>query len=221
MEHVADGHWSYEVGEKRRGKGTGISGTGKFILGLTGGVGAGKSRILDILKQEYGFHVIQADLTARSLMEQGKECYNAVVDYLGPSILNEDGSINRPVMAEQIFSDPVKRAGVDTLTHPLALEACFREALEAGEQRVVIEAAVPSKEFRDNCDEMWYVYTSEENRITRLLEGRGYEEEKTLKIMKNQVSEEVFRSFSDRVIDNNGAVEDTREQIQKYLKQPL
>ena len=120
-------------------------------MGITGGVGSGKSRVLEILKEEYGFRVIQADQVAKKLMEPGQESYRAVVDCLGPSILNEDGTINRPAMAGVIFGCPEKRSQVDRLTHPLVWKTAFREALDCPEPLVVIEAAVPSKEFRDNC----------------------------------------------------------------------
>ena len=190
----------------------------KFILGITGGVGSGKSRVLEILKEEYGFRVIQADQVAKELMRPGRESYQAVVDCLGPSILNEDGTINRPAMAQVIFGCPDKRLQVDRLTHPLVWNTAFGEALACPEPLVVIEAAIPSKEFRDNCGEMWYVYTSRENRIKRLEENRGYTVEKTLAIMENQVSEETFRAFSDAVIDNNGTLEETRAQIQALLE---
>ena len=136
----------------------------KFILGITGGVGSGKSRILDILQKDYGFHVIQADQVARQLMEPGMESYHAVVDYLGPAVVKEDKSLDREVMADIIFHDPIKRKRVDELTHPLVWKAAMKEAMEAREGRVVIEAAIPSKDFRDKCSKMWYVYTSRENR---------------------------------------------------------
>ena len=147
---------------------------GKFMLGITGGVGSGKSRILAILKEDYGFHVIQADQVAKDLMQPGMESYLAVVGYLGPSVLLEDKSLDRAAMAEIIFHDPEKRRGVDERTHPLVWKAAMEEAMAAKEDRVVIEAAIPSKEFRDKCSEMWYVYTSRENRIKRLGENRGY-----------------------------------------------
>ena len=134
-------------------------------MGITGGVGSGKSRVLEILKEEYGFRVIQADQVAKDLMQPGQESYRAVVDFLGPSILNEDGTINRPAMAQVIFGCPDKRVQVDRLTHPLVWNTAFGEALACPEPLVVIEAAIPSKEFRDNCGEMWYVYTSRENRL--------------------------------------------------------
>lgn len=193
----------------------------KFLLGVTGGVGAGKSRVLSILKEEYGFHIIQADQVAKSLMQPGKEAYRAVAAYLGPSVLLEDGSLNRALMADIIFHDPAKRRRVDELIHPLVWKAAAGEAMAAKESRVVMEAAIPSKEFRDKCGEMWYVYTSKENRMKRLREKRGYTDEKTLAIMENQVSEAVFRGYSDAVIDNNETLEHTRAQIKTLLRDRL
>lgn len=193
----------------------------KFILGITGGVGSGKSRILDILQKDYGFHVIQADQVARQLMEPGMESYHAVVDYLGPAVVKEDKSLDRAVMADIIFHDPIKRKRVDELTHPLVWKAAMKEAMEAREGRVVIEAAIPSKDFRDKCSKMWYVYTSRENRTARLRESRGYTKEKTESIMDSQASESGFRAFSDAVIDNNGSVEETGNQIRQLLKNKI
>lgn len=194
---------------------------GKFMLGITGGVGSGKSRILAILKEDYGFHVIQADQVAKDLMQPGMESYLAVVGYLGPSVLLEDKSLDRAAMAEIIFHDPEKRRGVDERTHPLVWKAAMEEAMAAKEDRVVIEAAIPSKEFRDKCSEMWYVYTSRENRMERLRESRGYTREKTESIMDSQAPEAGFREFSDAVIDNNGSVEDTRKQIRRLLENKI
>lgn len=184
-----------------------------FILGLTGGVGAGKSTILDYLDSRYGFHVIQADQVAKRLMEPGMESYEAVADALGPGILAPDGTLDRTRMAELIFGDPKIRRQVDEITHPLVWKALFREAKDHINTPVVIEAAIPSKEFRDNCREMWYVYTSRENRQARLMASRGYSQERCRKMMESQASEEAFRAFADRVIDNNGRPEEVRAQI--------
>ena len=82
-----------------------------------------------------------------------------------------------------------------------------------------METALPEKQFRDICDEIWYVYTSEENRARRLFVSRGYDREKTVQVMKNQLSDEEFRSICHRVIDNNGSIEDTREQISRFLSE--
>ncbi len=189
------------------------------VIGLTGGVGAGKSTVLSFLQEKYGFYVIQADLTARSLMEPGKDAYKAVCAFLGPVILQENGQIDRKVMADIIFKDPLKREEIDRLTHPLVWEAVREEAREhALQQPVVIEAAIPSKEFRDICHEMWYLYTSRDVRIRRLKESRGYSDEKAESIIANQASEEAFRSFSNQEINNSGSEEETRKQIDALLE---
>lgn len=188
------------------------------VIGLTGGVGAGKSTVLSFLQEKYGFYVIQADLVARKLMEPGKEAYQAVCAFLGPVILQENGEIDRKVMADIIFNDPFKREEIDRLTHPFVWEAVRREAAKHADRPVVIEAAIPSKDFRDICDEMWYLYTSREVRIRRLKESRGYSLEKAESIMANQATEETFESFSDARIDNNGSEEETRKQIEALLE---
>ena len=187
------------------------------VIGLTGGVGAGKSPVLSFLQENYGFYVIQADLMARKLMEPGKEAYKAVCDFLGPVILQENGEIDRKIMADIIFNDLAKREKIDQLTHPLVWEAIRKEAGKHVDQPVVIEAAVPSKDFRDICEKMWYLYTSEENRISRLMESRGYSLEKSMAIMESQASDEEFRSLADAVIDNNHSQECTAAQVRELL----
>ena len=97
--------------------------------------------------------------------------------------------------------------------HPLTWNAVLTEAYSCGSERVVIETALPSKEFRDKCDEMWYLYTSEENRISRLMESRGYSLEKSMAIMESQASDEEFRALADAVIDNNHSQECTAAQV--------
>ena len=81
-----------------------------------------------------------------------------------------------------------------------------------------MESALMEKEQRDNFSEMWYVYTSVEERVARLMRDRGYSREKSLNIIKSQASEAEFRELCSQVIDNNGSLEDTREQIRRLLK---
>lgn len=116
-----------------------------------------------------------------------------------------------------IFGDVEKRRQVDRLTHPAVWQAIRREAETAPNRLVVIEAAILGQEFRDNCQEMWYVYTSRENRLLRLAKNRGYSEEKSRAIMESQAAEAEFEAFCDRRIDNNGTLEETRRQINGLL----
>ena len=133
--------------ENRRGQG--------FLLGLTGGVGAGKSTVLSYLEEAYGFHVIQTDLTARRLMEPGMEGFQTAVRLFGADILDASGAICRPVLAERMFREPEKRRQSDAAIHPLVWKAVREEAAAFRNGPVVIETAVPGKEFRDSCREIW------------------------------------------------------------------
>ncbi|RGY95936.1 dephospho-CoA kinase [Clostridium sp. AM58-1XD] len=190
----------------------------KWIIGITGGVGSGKSRILDILKNDYNAEVILADEVAHRLMEPGALGLKKVVEALGDDFLNEDGTVDRPSLAELIFHDPGARETVNGIIHPMAWEAICGQAAEADSRLVVIEAPVVEEKVHDICDEMWYVYTSRENRTARLMESRGYSREKCRAIMESQWSDAQYRAVCQREIDNNGTVEEAEEQIHSILK---
>lgn len=189
-----------------------------IIIGLTGGVGSGKTRILNLLKRDYGAEVILADETAHELMEPGKEGFLAVTKALGKRILGPDGSIDRQVLARLIFSEKGIRKTVDGIIHPMVWRV-IEEKISAFQGRLlVVESAIMDQENDDSYDEMWYVYTSEENRMKRLEKGRGYTRERSRQIMDSQPSEEEYRNRADRVIDNNGSIEDIKAQLGAILE---
>lgn len=188
------------------------------VIGITGGVGAGKSRILDLLKEEFGAQVIQADLVAKELEEPGRPGYQKLVETFGRGILSEDGTIDRAAFAELIFSDEEALKQVNAIIHPMAWRAVKEQVAASRSNLVAVEAALFDGRSREVCGELWFVDTSEENRIRRLLENRGYSREKSLSIMENQPSRESFLALADHVIDNNGTVEDVRRQIRQILK---
>lgn len=188
------------------------------VIGITGGVGAGKSRILEILKKEYHAQVIQADIVARELEEPGQPGYQKLVETFGKSILSADGSIDRAVLARLIFSDGEALKAVNAIIHPLAWQAVKDRVAESRADLVAVEAALFDERSREVCGELWFVDTSEENRIRRLHKNRGYSREKSLSIMENQPSREAFLALADCVIDNNGTVSDVKSQIGQILK---
>ena len=189
----------------------------KMIIGITGGVGAGKSSVLDILQHKFGAKVILADLVAHDLMEPGMEGLKRVTDALGTSFIQEDGSVNRQKLAEIIFHDAQALATMNSIIHPMVWEHIQNEALTCEETLVIVEAAVFDTAPQGLFDEMWYVYTTEENRISRLMSSRGYSKEKCVSIIEKQDSEEEFRARCGRVIDNNGSSEETEMQIKEIL----
>lgn len=194
----------------------------KFI-GITGGVGAGKSEILSYMGKKTGVRVMLADEIAHELMEAGTDCYKCLRQtFNDEDIWNSDGSFNREKLAKVIFSNKLKRDIMNSIVHPAVKEYVIRQQeyeKERGElSLLVLEAALLIEEHYDKiCDELWYIYTSEENRRDRLKASRGYSDEKIDNIFKSQLSEEEYRKYCAVVIDNNGSVEAAFEQIDKAL----
>lgn len=189
----------------------------KRIIGITGGVGAGKSSVLEILKTKYGAKILLADLVAHELMEPGSEGLKRVVDALGNGFLKGDGSVDRKALADLLFRDPQALKQVNSIIHPMVWEYMKSSARESEQSLIVIEAAVFDTAPAGLFDEIWYVYTSEENRIRRLMESRGYTREKCENIIKRQDPEAAYRKMADRVIDNNKTAKETEQQIKEIL----
>lgn len=187
------------------------------VIGLTGGVGSGKSRILKILQQDWQAEIIQADLVAKQLEEPGGPGYRALVEALGKGILAASGAIDRHRLAALIFANEDIRRKVNAIIHPLTWEAIRDRIRHTDKALVVVEAALHDQKADDIYDELWYVYTSKEVRITRLMESRGYSRERILAIMDSQPAAEEYRQWSDFVLDNNGTMDEVKKQIDLKL----
>lgn len=191
----------------------------ELVLGITGGVGAGKSRILEILKQEYGARIIQADQVAAALEAPGEPGLLALTELFGTEILDRDGSLDRKAFARRIFTDEKALDMVNQVIHPMTWKK-IQEMLEQEPCPVTaVEAALFNEESRSLCRRLVFIDTSEENRILRLMEGRGYSREKCLDIMKNQPDRAYFLQLSDYVIDNNGSLEAVRSQVRRMMEE--
>ena len=193
------------------------------IIGITGGVGAGKSEILSFIRGNYSCEIYLADEVAHKIKEKGEPCYEQLVTLLGREILDEDGQINKLKMAAIIFGDEKILKKVNEIIHPGVKEyilARIREAKEKQEVKLFfIEAALLIEAgYQEIVDELWYIYADKDVRIKRLQEHRGYSREKIDQIMNNQLSEEIFFKTCDFVIDNSGKIEDSYNQIQNKLR---
>ncbi len=193
------------------------------LIGVTGGVGAGKSEVLNYIKKHYKCRIYLADEVAHLVKVKGEECYYELVSLLGEDILQEDGEINKSAMAAKIFADDALLEQVNEIVHPqvrIYLEKRIREAQEDVDTEIMfIEAALLIEAgYKELVDELWYIYADVEVRKKRLMSSRGYSEEKIHQIMEAQLSEEVFRKECDFVIDNSGTLADSYRQIRKKLK---
>ena len=156
------------------------------VIGVTGGVGAGKSTVLGILEKEFDAYVIQADLLGHVLMEPGEECYDAVIALFGKEIIKKDKTIDRRRISDVVFTDKDMLLKLNGIIHPAVKQRILRlisEQREAGRKLCVVEAALFLEErYQEFCDEVWYVYTEEEIRIQRLMESRGYSISRCIRI---------------------------------------
>ena len=189
-----------------------------MVLGLTGGVGAGKSRILELFSKDYGAQVIQADLVARKLEDPGQPGLTGLVSLFGTGILQKDGTLDRKGFADRIFGNPEALKRVNALIHPLTWNEIKRQIRESSAELIVVEAALFDERSREVCQYLLYVDTQDEIRIQRLMENRGYSRGKCLDIMKNQADRSRFLELADFVIDNSGSLEGSRQQIRQILK---
>lgn len=193
------------------------------LIGVTGGVGAGKSEILNYIKKHYKCRIYLADEVAHLVKVKGEDCYYELVALLGEDILQPDGEINKSAMAAKIFADDELLERVNEIVHPqvrIYLEKRIKEAQEDSNIEIMfIEAALLIEAgYKELVDELWYIYADVEVRKKRLMSSRGYSEEKIRQIMEAQLSEEVFRQECDFVIDNSGTLADSYRQIRKKLK---
>lgn len=187
------------------------------VIALTGGVGAGKSLVLSILKNEYEAEVIKADEVAHKLMEPGQEGYLTIGKTLGESILKEDGTIDRQILSQCIFQDDRIRKAVDDIIHPLVWKNIKGKISSSQAGLIVVEFAIMGEKAEVGYDEMWYIYASEQVRIRRLFENRGYEREHSERIIASQATEAEYLARCDRVIRNDGSIEEIRSQLAEIL----
>ena len=192
------------------------------VIGVTGGVGAGKSTVLDTLEQGYGAKLILADEIGHEVMEPGKAAYQKITAYFGDGILDADGRIDRKVLGAIVFADSEKLQVLNHIVHPEVKKEILeriRQAECAGENYAVVEAALFLEEKYDAfCDETWYIYTDEKIRRQRLKESRGYSDERIDQIFRSQKTHEEFQKRCLFMIDNNGSEEETFRQIDRRMK---
>ena len=200
-----------------------------YVLGLTGGVGAGKSTVIGYLKEHYGATILISDMIAAKMMEPGGPTYDGLVEIMGSDVLSGDKPIDKRAMAAKLFVDASIKKRVNELVHPIVV-AYIKARIEAQEleaivdregltRYVVVESALIFEGGASGlCDQVWYIRTPDEVRINRLMESRGYSREKCLSIIAAQNTDEYFMDKCDVVIENDGDTFDTYNAIDVAIK---
>lgn len=193
------------------------------FIGITGGVGAGKSELLAYIKKHYLCEIYLADEVAHMVKRRGTSCFRQLVELLGADVVGADGEIDKKIMADRIFADEVMLEKVNAVVHP-AVQDFILERFKAAKTNPEVElffveaALLIEAGYKDLVDELWYVYADASVRRKRLALARGYSQEKITQIMNSQLSEEAFRESCDFVIDNSGELIESFRQIDKKLE---
>lgn len=199
-----------------------------IVLGITGGVGSGKSRVLYDLEKNHHAYIVEADKLAHNLMEPGRPIYREIIRQFGDDIVTDEEPylINREKLGKIVFSDKEKLALLDSITHPLVKEEILRQIEEkktSGSIRLfVIEAALLIQDgYKDICDEIWYIWVPQEIRITRLMAQRGYTRERCLSMFQSQESDEYYKRYADFTINNQFDYKNSSKQLNARLNKLL
>ena len=192
------------------------------IIGITGGVGAGRSTVLDHLEKQYNACVLQADKIGHLVMEPGGICYGQVIALFGKQIIKNDKTIDRKMVSDVVFAHEEMRQKLDDIIHP-AVKSYILDKIEeqkkAGCTLMIVEAALLLEDHYDAfCDKVWYIHTDQEIRIERLMSSRGYTREKAENIIARQATEGFFREHADYIIQNNGDLDETWRQIEEGIR---
>ncbi len=194
-------------------------------IGITGGVGAGKSEVLFYLKSHFNCEVLYADDIGNEVKRKGHPCYEKIVRLLGEEILDSDGEIMKPVMAEKIFASPELLKKVNEIIHPAVYDEIMKRMKQAFDKQIpicFIEAALMIEAgYESFLDEIWVVHASKEIRMKRLMDTRGYSKERVEQIFQRQLEEDEFIKHATRVIYNSSSKEELERQINAIMGELL
>jgi dephospho-CoA kinase len=187
-----------------------------LVLGLTGGIGSGKTTAARMLSAK-GATVVDTDVVARQVVEPDRPAYHAVVARFGPGVVSPDGSLDRAALADAAFADPQARADLNAIVHPaVAHEVAARvSAAEAGGAQVVV-LEVPllvEAGWDDMVNLVVVVDCPEDLAIARLVAGRGMAEADARRRIATQAGREERRAHADVVLDNAGSRDELARQV--------
>lgn len=187
-----------------------------MIIGVMGGVGSGKSTVLNYLENNYEANIIEADKVAKEVMLPGNDVYNEIVKTFPEVIV--DNKIDSKKLAEIVFNDKEQLEKLNSITHPGAVKEIVSRIKSSKNRIIVVESAILlGSGVEQYCDELWFVFCNRDTRIKRLIQTRGYSKEKCISVIESQPADEEYNKEADEFIDNSYSEENTREQIDLIL----
>lgn len=192
-----------------------------LIVGLTGGIATGKSTVSRMLKQR-NFPVIDADLISREVVKPGKPAYRKIVSSFGEEVLLSNEEIDRKKLGNIIFSDPAKREELNEIVHPAVRKEMLLkrdELIKEKEKLIVLDIPLLfESKLTHMVEKVIVVYTTEVMQLNRLRNRDNISCEDAVNRINSQLSIEKKAEMADEVIDNNGTVKETENQLNDLLR---
>ena len=191
------------------------------IIGLTGGIGTGKSTVSNYLR-EHNFAIVDADLISRQVVEPGKPLLKEMEQAFGSGIINEDGSLNRKGLASIVFNDVEQRKLMDSIMHKEILaemRRCMEEYRQQNiHQGIIIDAPLLFEIGLEKwCGQVWLVTADMDIRIQRVCVRDNAKPEELEARIRNQMSDDEKKKLSDEILDNSGTLENLHHQLAQLL----
>lgn len=183
-------------------------------VGLTGGIGSGKSAVAARLA-ELGAVIVDSDRLAREVVAPGTDGFDEVVAEFGPQVVAQDGSLDRPALGRLVFGDEEKRRRLEGIIHPRVRARAAEMAASAPEGTVVVNDVPLLVEagLADSYEAVIVVFADEETRVRRLVRSRGMSEQEAKARIAAQASDEQRRAVADFEIVNEGSLEELRSKV--------
>lgn len=194
-----------------------------MLIGLTGGIGSGKSTVAKIFADR-GAHIIDADQIARDVVEPGSPVLTALVAHFGPTILQADGFLDRKALATLVFQDVARRKELEAIIHP-AIRARILAEMDEAERiapkdlHIVDIPLLFESGYQTYFQHIVLAYVPEDVQIARLFAREQWSEEEARRRMATQLSLEHKRPLATHLIDNSGTIADTEGQVDAFIAQ--
>ena len=190
-----------------------------LIVGLTGGIATGKSTVSEMF-EERGAVIVDFDVLSHDVIEPDMPAWKDIVDYLGPSVLNEDRTLDRARLGDIVFADTEKRRKLEGFIYPRLFEEYSRRIQEIGEKNpdALVLADVPlliEVKLKGMFEKIIVVYATREQQIQRLTERDGLDRDAMLQRLDAQMPIEEKIKHADYVIDNSGSLEKVEREVEK------
>lgn len=189
-----------------------------MVVGLTGGIGSGKTTIADLFHDQFGINIVDADIVAREVVKPKTEGLKAITEHFGQEILTNDGQLNRMALRERIFSNPNEKEWLNNLLHPLIRQSiCQQLENVRSDYALLVVPLLVENNWQNMIDRLLVVDVKPETQVARTRQRDGVSEKQVHSILASQASRQERLSYADDIINNDALLDEQAKQ--KLLSQ--